>query len=128
MPWRFKEELIFIFVSATLYTLALCVMPARQFAVSFARSGTFALQHIRHSNQSNAKEPASPTRDSRTKSELNLKQVRGQLCHGRQNSSRLTTQVFLKRRKTEFTFYLHSFTSDLPGWTQRIVVLLGFDL
>jgi hypothetical protein len=69
-------------------------MPARQFAVSFARSGTFALPHIRHSNQSNAKEPASLTRDSRTKSELNLKQVLGQLYHGRQNSSLLTTQVF----------------------------------
>ena len=45
----------------------LCVMPARQFTVSFAQSGTFALPHIRHSNQSNAKEPASPTRNSRTK-------------------------------------------------------------
>jgi len=48
----------------------LCVIPARQFAVSFAQSGTFTLPHVRHSNQSNAKEPASPARDCRTTQRL----------------------------------------------------------
>jgi hypothetical protein len=46
----------------------------RTFRSSSAQSGTFALPHIRHSNQSNAKEPAYPTHDQADKISVDKEQ------------------------------------------------------
>ena len=46
---------------ATPHTSTLWVMPPDNLQFHFAQAGTFALPHVRHSTQSNAKEPASPS-------------------------------------------------------------------